>query len=773
MQATDAPMDDYAAEEQQREQQMLVEAIGERLQGIADERVAKRSTLEQRWLDDLRQWNGEYDSKTQIGAGRSQAFVNLTRKKCTFAESRLAEMLLPTDDRNWSIKPTPMADIDIAQSLAQHSAPQMPPAMGMQQPPQGQPQQPQPQPQAAPVDPNEARQKEADKRALSMLREIDDQLTESDYNAVCRGVIHDAIVLGTGIMKSPTLRNVSKKKIQRAVEMGVETQNIVIEESIKPGVDRVSPWHFFPDPSARRIEESENTLERHLLTRKELKDLAKTPGFSRAAIKELLKESPEERVAGFMDDARIDKTSTWKSGRYEVWEFNGCLPADDAQALGIEIESDSLDEPHLIIWFCNGIVLKAAEHPYADDASIYSIFCWEEDDHSIFGFGMPYRVRHSQRVANSTWRLILDNAALAAVPNIVIDKGLRPQDGRMQLAPGKIWESIPGATTSQNPIQPVQIPLQADMLLGLFDRAVILLEQESGVPEIMQQEGQNPIITQTATGASLQASSASSPLRRLVKQWDDRITRPVIGRMYRWNMEFSDKPEIKGDYDIVALGSSTLVMREQQQQNLINMSQLFASIPPFAQATNWDELQRQIVKGAQITADGIVKSPEELAQAAQQQQQQPNPEQIKVQIEQGKLQLAQQQMQIDAQRGQLDAQVKQAELAMEQQRFQLDTQERQQRMEIERFKAQAEQIKANAIVNDSQLDLQREAMKQRGEMEKLASAERLAMLQIAASKDMTVIEAQKALKMQAIDWDMKSRLFNAEAAIKRSQGSGI
>ena len=39
--------------------------------------------------------------------------------------------------------------------------------------------------------------------------------------------------------------------------------------------------------------------------------------------------------------------------------------------------------------------------------------------------------------------------------------------------------------------------------------------------------------------------SASIVLKRIAKQFDDYYTRPLLKDWYDWNMQYSDKPEIR------------------------------------------------------------------------------------------------------------------------------------------------------------------------------------------------------------------------------------
>jgi hypothetical protein len=49
---------------------------------------------------------------------------------------------------------------------------------------------------------------------------------------------------------------------------------------------------------------------------------------------------------------------------------------------------------------------------------------------------------------------------------------------------------------------------------------------------------------------------------------DDDVQGPFLEAAYHWNMQFNPKDEIKGDFNVVVKGTSSLVAREIRAQNL-------------------------------------------------------------------------------------------------------------------------------------------------------------------------------------------------------------
>jgi hypothetical protein len=87
-------------------------------------------------------------------------------------------------------------------------------------------------------------------------------------------------------------------------------------------------------------------------------------------------------------------------------------------------------------------------------------------------------------------------------------------------------------------------------------------------------------------------------------------------------MQFSDKPEIKGDYQVDARGSSVLLMREMQAQNLMVIAMQLGGHPIYGPMLRNRELLRKIFQAYMVPAEEVMLGDDEidaiLAAAAQQ-----------------------------------------------------------------------------------------------------------------------------------------------------------
>lgn len=632
-----------ADRDEQARMLQAMEMLVQRLSTLADEQVRKKVSIEDRWFEDLRQYHGRYDPTTESqlkAAKKSQLFVNLTRSKTLAWEARLSDMLFPTDDRNWGIQPTPVPEMIGSAKQATDAAIKMVEQANMAMT-QGNPQQAVDAANAGQEHANAAAEAkaamdEARTRAEAMEREIDDQFRESGYNTEARMVIHDACKLGTGIMKGP----VGSAKMKRTWQVGPEGEYILSEISDpRPDWKRVDPWSYFPDMTAARPDQREFDFQRHLMTKTDLRKIAKLPGFDANAIRALLKEeSPREGLPQYVNRLRA-MTGTGQDtddNRFHVWEYHGPITADEMRTLcsctgdaemAEEVTADPLDEYRVIVWFCQDRLLKFGMHHMDSGESVYSVFNLEKDDQSVFGFGTPYLMRDSQKALNGGWRMMMDNAGLSTGPQIVINQQvIEPADGKWELAPRKIWLVKDKSVPISNAFGAFNIDSRQGELMAIISAAKEFADDETNLPLVAQGES-GAHQTQTAQGMSMLMNATNVVFRRVVKSFDDDFTIPNVTRAYDWNMQFSDKAEIKGDFAIDARGSSVLLVREVQANNLMAIATNWTAHPVLGGMVKAAELARKTVQAHMLSSDELIKSDEEIQQqqqaAAQQQQQDP------------------------------------------------------------------------------------------------------------------------------------------------------
>jgi hypothetical protein len=671
-------VDPETLEEMNQIKEDKLELLGASLASTRDKWIAARvaSGVEKRWMDDIDQYLGKDAASKHtdmmdavenggikprnisVALQRSTVFVNITRPKTNAVEARLANMLYPTEDKAWGIKPTPNPKLTLkamqeAKELAQKWQ-QMPqqaqaPAQGPQ--PMQMPTQAQTPGVAGGVQPaaNESvKMPEADQNqggilagpfiktpaqaeidlahaaAKAMEQEIEDALVECDFVGEARKMLHDVAVLGTGVLKGPiVVSRVSKcwQKVEGALGAGVYALQIVQE--LKPASECVSPWNVYPDPTCgNNIRNGKGIWEKKNLTGKMLRDLVGQPGYLDDQIRKVLTEGPRRATTLNARDVR-DLESMGNEPMYECWEYWGDFDVEDLQAAGVEVKENSLKVVSGCIIMVNDTVIKGFVNPLECGSLPYDFMNLEMADNSVWGYGVPFLCRPAQKVLNAAWRQLMDNAALSTGPQIFVKPNIvQPADGVWQITGRKIWNVTDDSAKADEAIVIKDIPNNSQEFEKIINLAMMFADEESSVPKIVQGNNQSDSVGVT----TIQMNSANVVLGRLVKQYDDYITRPHIRRYYDFFMAYSDKAEIKGDYQVDARGTSVLLVRDQQMQSLMQFGQFQST--PLAPMVHWHKWLKEVLKAQHLDPKDLLKSDSEIEQLLAQPPG-PNPEQIK------------------------------------------------------------------------------------------------------------------------------------------------
>jgi hypothetical protein len=630
-----------------------MKAIVGELQAEVNRRIGLRQAIEQRWIEDLEQYHNRYDQETEkilIAEERSRVFINMTRPKTNAMGARFKDLLFPTDDKNWGIVPTPVPRLTEAAERAANEARELAQqAVGAHQ--AANDNQDAGQRQEAIAITKQARGakeawaklnaaiEEARRRSNLMAEVIDDQLTECNYQAIKRDQIDWAMKIGTGVTKGPVTGDRMRRgwKQKPVVEPDGRPQldangkpvmsdyALDMAEGDQPGYRLVDPWGFFPDMDVAKIEDANGVFERHLKSPKKLRDLQKLSGFDVDALRRLLESKPITSAPAYISQLRNirGEAQDITGPVYHVWEYNGplepeqmrilALATDNRAAFDEVAEADPLMQVNACVWFCDNEVLKFALYPYDSGECMYSVFNLVKDESCVFGYGMPALLRDLQAVINGAWRGMMDNAGISSGPQIVIDKqSIEPADGDYVIRPRKIWYATKGITKDNLPFQVFNITNNQAELANIIVLAERFIDIVSTMPQIAQGE-QGNMPKDTPYGSTvLMMNSANVVFRDGIKNWDDDVTVPDIRRLYDWNMQFSKKEEIKGDYDIKAMGSSVLLVREIQATSLMTIALQFGGHPIYGPMLKNRDLLRKIFQAHMIPADEIMLTDEQI-----------------------------------------------------------------------------------------------------------------------------------------------------------------
>ena len=448
--------------------------------------------------------------------------------------------------------------------------------------------------------------------AKNMERLIHDQLGESSATSVFRHSLFEMALLGTGIVKGPFSYDKLSHKWEKDRETGTNVYNP--KSKLVPRIEAVSCWDFYPDPDAVTVDDADYIIERHNYTKTQLRDLMNRPFFRADAVRECLAMGPNYEARGY-ESSLLDRETTdeFDKNRYEILEFWGYLDKELAEQAGLEIadDMDELDELSVNCWVCNGKILRLVINPFTPARLPYMVCPYEINPYQFFGVGIPENMDDAQTIMNGHARMAIDNLALAGNLVFDVDETMLVPGQDMKVFPGKIFRRQSGQPGQS--IHGVKFPNTANENLMMFDRFRQLADESTGIPSYSHGTTGVQSTTRTAAGMSMLMGAAALNIKTVVKNIDDYLLRPLGESMFAWNMQFNeDTPEIRGDLDVKARGTSSLMQKEVRSQRLMTFLQT-ASNQNLAPFVKWHSVLSEIAKSLDIEPEKLINDPERAA----------------------------------------------------------------------------------------------------------------------------------------------------------------
>lgn len=538
-------------------QASMLDALGLRLRSLYTKAQSDRSQIELRWLEDLRQYKGVYDPDelARLPVGKSKTFTRMTRIKVKSATARLMDLVFPAgSEDNWTISPTPNPEMETNPVLVQAIQQQL----------------------GHPLTPDEMRtavKAQAERASELMSNEIKDQLIDAKYRKLMKLVIQSGNLFGTGVLKGP-LVNRSYRKAWSLDDSGNWSLSNV--PTLMPFIEMTPVWEMYPDTMATTFYEARYNFQRTIMPKHMVLELANRPDFSAKVIKDYLREQREGDATMLHWETELRRLgwnltgNTVKGKRYEVVEYWGVIDAQELIDVGLALPDDTMEEFWVNVWLLGPKVIKIDVQPIEGMQLPYYAYYWDKDETSIFGEGIPAVMRDDQKALNASTRAMIDNAAVAAGPQFDVNIDLlHPDEDARDVHPFKTWLRSGIGQEAQYPaIRSIPIESHTQELMSMTSFFANNIH-EATLPSYMHGEATSKgSVGRTASGLSMLMSSAQVTFKDQLFSLDDDVQRPFIEGMYHWNMQFNSKPEIKGDFNVVVKGTSSLVAREIRAQNL-------------------------------------------------------------------------------------------------------------------------------------------------------------------------------------------------------------
>ncbi|BCV03478.1 MAG: hypothetical protein CM15mV68_100 [uncultured marine virus] len=123
-------------------------------------------------------------------------------------------------------------------------------------------------------------------------------------------------------------------------------------------------------------------------------------------------------------------------------------------------------------------------------------------------------------------------------------------------------------------------------------------------------------VGRTASGISMLMNAASGSIKTVIKNVDDYLLRPLGEGLFRFNMQFDFDPEIKGDLEVKARGTESLMANEVRSQRLMQFLQI-ASNPSLAPFAKFQYVISEIAKSMDLDPDKVTNNMSEAALQAE------------------------------------------------------------------------------------------------------------------------------------------------------------
>ena len=577
-----------------------------------------RETEETRWLRAYRNYRGIYGPDVQFtDTEKSKIFVKVTKTKVNAAYDQITDVLLGAARFPLSINPTTLPD-GVEETVHFETDPnieeatkdtpdtslragetttdwalrlgglekELEPVLGKLKSGPG-------------TGPTQINFHPAMVAAKKMEKKIHDQLEESRAKKHLRAVAFECALFGTGVMKGPFLTNKEYPNWDEEGNYDPVTKTV-------PLVSNVSIWNFYGDPDATNMDDAEFGIERHKMSKTQLRALKKRPYFRDNEVDLALEYGPnyvkEDWEQVMEDDAQEVATERW-----DVLEYWGNVDMKTLEDHDVDIPAGMEDEDAVSvnIWVCHGRVLRLVINPFTPSVIPYYVVPYELNPYSMYGIGIAENMDDTQTLMNGFMRMAVDNAALSGNLVFEVDENNLTPGQDLKIYPGKVFKRQGGAPGQA--IFGTKFPNVSNENMQMFDKARQLSDESTGFPSFAHGQTGVSGVGRTASGISMLMSAASGGIRSVVKNFDDYLLGPLGKALFSFNMQFDFDPEIRGDLEVKAAGTESLMANEVRSQRLMQLLGMVQN-PQLAPFAKLDYIIREIAKSLDLDPDKVTNS---------------------------------------------------------------------------------------------------------------------------------------------------------------------
>lgn len=584
-----------------------------------------RFLQQEKWLSAKMAFDGIDYYGSDEDANQSGIYLNFTQMKTMAAYSQIMSTMIGPDGYPWYIRPTPDPELvrlgytDTREAEKNINIPED----------------------------LQTRILKANIACDGMRVKIADNLEETRWEEKFSRGVMDMVILGTMVLKGPFTAPPSAKKwmlvdeeedegtvfnkIAGAIGIFKEKKKVfklvAPDEDPRPDFEIVSPFEFYPDPSAYNIEDCMWVVHRHVLNKAQLVELSKVQGFSPDEITKVLDAYPKGNWTAETWESRVyalnqRQTPLARGDRFVALEYWGYVSGRDLELAGVDMPDgyDKHKQFLACIWsvgsYCIKVAISSLENPYIP----FLVCPYEKVLYNIWGRGVPEKMRDPQDIVNAAARAMVDNMGIAAGPQVIYDTSRMVNGFKFEgIKPWGVWplKTLEGLTAP--PVTFVPVPSILNELKLLQDNFKMFIQEVTSMPDMTSgyagsASGQH---NRTSGGMSMLFSAANTYIKGVIFNIDNNITKPMIRRIYDWNMQYSSDMMVKGDFHVDAGGVQRLISNEMRTASMQELLQLMQD-PDFKPYINKVNILKEWVRIRGFNSTDMINSDAQASQIKQQ-----------------------------------------------------------------------------------------------------------------------------------------------------------
>lgn len=418
------------------------------------------------WNNYLAQYQPELNWRKETeGQGEgSRIFIKLTTLKCNTAHAKIVDLQPPDGSMPFD------ADVVNPEELA---------AAGI---------------------PDDVVQAAADR----MRKKLRNHFREIKMQEITSSGTLEMAILGTGVLKGPIVEPVMRTRVVARKISGIPIQRldptanpyqIIKEPVLVPRVDHVPLWEYYTDFNAQSTKDAIGEIHfRRLLPQHFIQQAIKS-GHDIAAVKEAARRAtstdPNDKKYIHLADNYTGEQGD-KDVRVSSLEYWGLVPkqalidAGVKEAAGPEYADDEAIEAKVCL-AADGLVTYAKINTLGRRP--FYVCPYKSLPHMIPGTGVAWAMRDSQKMINSSARLIIDNKSLSGVGmlGVNLDRINQTRTKNMKIYMKKVFYTK-GNFSPKEAVDSISFPDVTAGLQDLMQMFVQFADEETGIPKYMSGE---------------------------------------------------------------------------------------------------------------------------------------------------------------------------------------------------------------------------------------------------------------------------------------------